>query len=65
MKTDSRCTSCGTPIPPGTGRYITPDGIYRTRCGLPFPLGPNVRVQITSAGIEGKQDQKQEVTHGN
>jgi len=50
------CTTCGREILPGTGRYVTHDGIYCSTCGLPFPLGPGVRVQITIIDPEHRLD---------
>lgn len=50
------CTTCGTEIREGAGRYITPDGIFCQACGLPFPLGPEVRVTITIVDPEGRLD---------
>lgn len=52
----SCCTTCGREIPEGTGRYSTPDGIYCSTCGLPFPLGPNVKVTITVLDPEHRLD---------
>ncbi|NLT23081.1 MAG: hypothetical protein GXX82_08545 [Syntrophorhabdus sp.] len=61
----STCGTCGSPIPEGQGRYITPDGIFCQACGLPFPLGPGVRVQIIITGLEDRhQDNKEATTHG-
>ena len=56
MKTDFRCSSCGAPIPAGTGLYSTPDGTFCLSCGLPIPLGPG-KVKITIIDGEGKLDQ--------
>lgn len=54
--TCATCHTCGREIPEGTGRYVTHDGIYCSTCGLPFPLGAKVRVQITIIDPEGKLD---------
>lgn len=62
--TTSTCSTCNCKILEGQGRYITPDGIYCVRCGLPFPLGPNVKVTITVLDPEGKLDRYgKEATH--
>ncbi|OPY01451.1 MAG: hypothetical protein A4E60_01688 [Syntrophorhabdus sp. PtaB.Bin047] len=50
--TPSHCTTCGREIREGAGRYVTADGTYCTSCGLPFPLGPGVRVTITITGLD-------------
>lgn len=50
--TTTRCATCNREIPPGAGRYVTADGTYCTSCGLPFPLGAKVRVQITITGLD-------------
>jgi hypothetical protein len=51
------CSTRGTEIQEGQGRYSTPDGIYCSQCGLPFPLGPNVKIQIVITDPEGKLGQ--------
>ncbi len=54
--TPSHCSICNREIPEGAGRYVTPDGVYCVSCGLPFPLGPGVRVQITIIDPEHRLD---------
>jgi hypothetical protein len=51
----SICSTCGCKIPDGAGRYVTADGVYCVSCGLPFPLGPLVKVTIVDT--DGKLDQ--------
>lgn len=36
------CTTCGSEIPPGQGRYITPAGLFCISCGLRFPIVPSL-----------------------
>ncbi len=57
--TTPHCTTCGTEIPEGQGRYVTHDGIYCCQCGLPFPLTRDVKVTITITGLD-----KQGLSHG-
>lgn len=52
----SICFTCGREIPEGAGRYITPDGVFCSTCGPPFPLGDGVKVTITIIDPEGKLD---------
>ena len=54
MKTDSRCSSCGTPIITGEGHYSTPDGIFCLSCGLrlPIPVGVKVTVTVTDPSTD-------------
>ncbi len=53
--TPSICSTCGAEIREGEGRYSTPDGVYCTSCGLPFPLS-TARVTIVITDPEGKLD---------
>lgn len=59
MTISSRCSTCGTEIPEGAGRYITADHVYCCQCGLPFPLG-SARVTITIMGLEAREKFKEE-----
>jgi len=52
----STCTTCGCEIREGQGRYVTPDGVYCSTCGLPFPLS-TARVTITILDPEHRLDQ--------
>ncbi|NLT23485.1 MAG: hypothetical protein GXX82_10595 [Syntrophorhabdus sp.] len=65
--TPSHCSTCGREIQEGKGRYVTAEGVYCLQCGLPFPLGPQVKVQIIITGLEDRLEhkQQQEVTYGN
>ncbi|GEM_PF-6627172 len=40
--TPSFCTTCGASIPPGTGHYSTPHGLFCVSCGLRIPIIPNI-----------------------
>jgi len=61
--TTSTCSTCNCKILEGQGRYVTADGIFCQACGLPFPLGPNVRVTITITALEDRQGYTKEATH--
>ena len=45
--TSSTCRSCGASIPPGTGHYDTPHGLFCVSCGLRIPIIPTARVTVT------------------